>query len=186
MSTKKELWLPVGKVISDSGEEFDFTNNLLASNRGRIFVLPCRRGRIKKYMSGYIVEGREAGGQHMQIGLTDNNNKHAFFYVHRLIAFAWLDKKPHQNVVMHIDDNPTNNNIENLRWGTQKENLQDAANKRKGGPKKKYSNDLLWEIFNRREKGESLKAINKMYSFVPKSTIQHMTSGKMLRDRKLL
>lgn len=42
--------------------------------------------------------------------------------VHRLVAIAFipnLDNKPN---VDHIDTNPSNNNVENLKWVTQKEN----------------------------------------------------------------
>lgn len=185
MATFKELWNPLTKVISDSGEEFDFTDIVAVSNRGKVFVYPHKRK--KSFMSGYIVEGRPAGGEHMQIQLTDINGKKAFFYVHRLVAFAWLNRKAHQNTVMHLDDNPMNNCVDNLRWGTQQENMKDAVKKgKKCGPDRKYSNDLIWEVFKRREMGESIESIRTAYSDVTRSTIQHMTSGKMLRDRKLL
>lgn len=185
MATLKELWNPLTKVINEAGDEFDFTGIVGVSNRGKVFVYP--HARKTKYMSGYIVEGRPAGGEHMQVSLTDINGKKAFFYVHRLVAFAWLDRKPHQNTVMHLDDNPKNNCVENLRWCTQSDNVQDAVDKgrKKGGPERKYSNDLIWEIFKRRERGEAIESIRAAYPNVRRSTIQHMTSGKMLRDRKL-
>jgi hypothetical protein len=184
--TKKELWNPLTKVVNDSGIEFDFTDLVSVSNRGKVFVHPYQRN--ENFLSGYIVEGRPAGGEHMQISLTDKNNKKAFFYVHRLVAFAWLEKKPHQNDVMHLDDNPMNNCVENLRWCTHSENMQDIHNKgrRMPGPERKYSTDLIWEVFRRRERGESIDSIRAAYPNVTRSTIQHMTSGKMLRDRKVL
>lgn len=44
--------------------------------------------------------------------------------VHQLIAEAFLGPKPFENaVVMHLDDNPMNNRVDNLKWGSQKENL---------------------------------------------------------------
>lgn len=51
-------------------------------------------------------------------------------YVHRLVAFAFLkEPEPHQNVVMHKDDDPSNNVRSNLRWGTDGDNVQDKIDK---------------------------------------------------------
>lgn len=48
-----------------------------------------------------------------------NNKK-----VHQLICEAFHGPKPFEGaVVMHKDDNPLNNHKDNLKWGTQKENL---------------------------------------------------------------
>lgn len=44
-------------------------------------------------------------------------------FVHRLVASAFCDNPNGYNVVDHIDTNPTNNNVENLRWTTQRGNL---------------------------------------------------------------
>ena len=30
---------------------------------------------------------------------------------------------------MHLDDNPKNNRVSNLKWGTQKDNVYDAISK---------------------------------------------------------
>ena len=46
------------------------------------------------------------------------------FKIHRLVCEAFHGPAPEgQNIVMHIDDDPTNNTPENLKWATQKENL---------------------------------------------------------------
>ena len=48
----------------------------------------------------------------------------ASYKIHRLIAEAFLGPSPFDGaVVMHIDENSANNRPSNLRWGTQKENL---------------------------------------------------------------
>lgn len=48
--------------------------------------------------------------------------------VHRLIADAYIPKVDGKNFINHIDGNKSNNNIFNLEWCTQKENLQHAWN----------------------------------------------------------
>jgi hypothetical protein len=44
--------------------------------------------------------------------------------VHRLVCEAFHGPPPFEKaVVIHIDENALNNRPENLRWGTQKENM---------------------------------------------------------------
>ncbi len=46
------------------------------------------------------------------------------YKVHRLVAEAFHGPSPFPRaVVMHLDENPRNNSVDNLKWGTQKENL---------------------------------------------------------------
>lgn len=40
---------------------------------------------------------------------------------------------------MHLDDNPLNNKVDNLIWGTQKMNITDAINKGRLKLKGKYN-----------------------------------------------
>lgn len=51
------------------------------------------------------------------------------YQVHRLVALNFITNKMGVPNVLHIDDNPKNNIVSNLRWGTQKENIQDCHNK---------------------------------------------------------
>lgn len=46
------------------------------------------------------------------------------YKVHQLVCEAFNGEKPFDGaVVMHLDENAANNRASNLRWGTQKENL---------------------------------------------------------------
>lgn len=48
--------------------------------------------------------------------------------VHRLVAHYFLPSRPSQrHEICHIDGNKLNNDCENLRWGTRKENADDRT-----------------------------------------------------------
>jgi len=52
------------------------------------------------------------------------NKKHKTYRVHRLVAEAFLEKPINKNIVNHKDFNALNNNVENLEWCNQYENVQ--------------------------------------------------------------
>ena len=53
--------------------------------------------------------------------------KQTAHYVAHLVAYAFLPpKKPTDQVVRHLNDDPTDNRVENLAWGTHKDNAQDS------------------------------------------------------------
>jgi hypothetical protein len=52
-------------------------------------------------------------------------------FVHRLVARAFLGEQPFSNAcVLHADDDPSNNAVANLRWGTRKDNYLDRMKNR--------------------------------------------------------
>ena len=51
------------------------------------------------------------------------NGKMKMFSVHRLVALAFLENPDNKPMIDHIDNNTANNNVKNLRWATQKDNL---------------------------------------------------------------
>jgi len=62
------------------------------------------------FMRPHIVKG----GYH-QIGLYDNN-KQKQYYIHRLVGEHYIPNPYNYKEVDHIDRNPNNNDISNLRW----------------------------------------------------------------------
>ena len=89
--------------------------------------------------------------------------------VHRLVALAFL-WDIEWKVVMHLDDNPLNNCVNNLRIWTHKENTQDMVSKWRGKPwgnKVKIIND---DIINTISSWLSIKQIMEKY-WVHRNTV---------------
>lgn len=118
MTDDIEIWKP---VPSKPG--------IMASSYGRI-VLPeseamMPNGGIRKYKPkptfGYAVKANKTA-RHEYMGLL--NRKFGNLKIHRLVceAFHGPANLP-KMVVIHLDENAKNNRPENLKWGTQKENL---------------------------------------------------------------
>jgi len=51
------------------------------------------------------------------------NNKYKGFKIHRLVALHYVPKIEGKDYVDHIDGNKLNNNVNNLRWVTHLENM---------------------------------------------------------------
>lgn len=54
------------------------------------------------------------------------NGKCYYEYIHRLMAKAFIPNPCEHNIVRHLDDIPNNNDLNNLAWGTQKDNQRDS------------------------------------------------------------
>ena len=118
MSSRFEVWNPVRSVPE-----------LEASSLGRVRRKPYERdmpnGGIRTYTFrptyGYRVPVSGLAGFRMTLQIKGMNKT---FKIARLVCDAFHGLPPEgRNVCMHIDDDPGNNRPENLRWGTQKENM---------------------------------------------------------------
>ena len=49
------------------------------------------------------------------------------YFLHRLLAEAFIPNPEGKPEVDHIDGNPQNNSLDNLRWATHKENLNNPV-----------------------------------------------------------
>ena len=74
--------------------------------------------------------------KYIRVGLS-KNGKVKLLLVHRLVAQAFIENPNNYECVMHIDDNPLNNNMNNLMWGTRYMNSQDM--KLKGRARNQYT-----------------------------------------------
>ena len=61
------------------------------------------------------------------VGVVLNHGEHkAYKYLHRLIAEEFVPNPENLPIVRHLNDDPKDNRVENLAWGTQRDNAFDA------------------------------------------------------------
>lgn len=105
--------------------------------------------------------------------------------VHSLVAETFLGTRKEGMQVNHIDGVKTNNNVENLEYVTQSENLKHAfrLGLSKARPQHgshngyaKLTEEQVLEMREARRKGERYKAIAERYGVHP-NTVQKVCSG---------
>jgi hypothetical protein len=90
-------------------------------------VLSCKNARW-----GYRAEWRPLKAWpdsfgYLRVGVGWANGRQVFARVHTLVLEAFVGPCPEGMLACHDPDHtPTNNNVSNLRWGTQSENMEDA------------------------------------------------------------
>ena len=78
----------------------------------------------------YVTKERVTKGSVRKDGYCRVFLKRKTLYVHRLVLETFSGPAPTKtHVVMHKDDDPRNNDISNLSWGTQEENVLDMIRK---------------------------------------------------------
>ena len=56
------------------------------------------------------------------------NKKYKTYFIHRLVAEAFIPNLNNYPIINHIDENRSNNYVKNLEWCTQKQNVQHSIN----------------------------------------------------------
>lgn len=95
------------------------------SDQGRVRSLArcdSRGRRVKPRIMSQITQ--QSG--HMCVKLS-RDGSYRSAKVHQLVLEAFVGPRPDGCESLHYDDNPANNNIVNLRWGTRSENLRDRV-----------------------------------------------------------
>ena len=65
-------------------------------------------------------------------------NKSASFYLHRAVAILFLDNRENKRFVIHLDNDPLNNSIVNLKWVDRAELVEHQLKNPKRKTKKGY------------------------------------------------
>ena len=82
-------------------------------------------GIVRNKKSKKIIKPFNNGLGYLTVGFWINNNTFKKrFYVHRLVAMAFIENPFNKTEINHKDGNKQNNNINNLEWTTRSENLK--------------------------------------------------------------
>lgn len=110
--------------------------------------------------------------------------------VHRLVLDAFVGPKPPGHEGCHGDGNPANNRLDNLRWGTRSDNVQDAVRHGTHGtwtkklarsPRAMLNPDTVIQIKRRLSTGASCAEIAPEFG-VTRSAIYRIREGHNWAD----
>lgn len=110
-------------------------------------------GNVKNNKTNKILKNSIDRYGYYKINLS-KNNKGKHFKIHRLVAIHFIDNPDNKKCVDHIDNNPLNNHINNLRWATYQENNRNSK-------KKSNCSSIYKGVSKRNNKWETKIGINK-------------------------
>lgn len=132
----------MNKEIKEVWKNIDGYEHYQVSSLGNIRSLPryiyevSGKRRMKK---GIILAQSNTSTGYKKVELVDELGNRKSYKVHRLVAQAFIPNFSDKPNINHKDTNPHNNNVENLEWCTQKENVDysiEIGNK-------KYARDFI-------------------------------------------
>lgn len=126
-----ERWLPVVNFeglyeVSDRGRVRSVDRFIALKNH------PTLKGRLMKGRLLFQKLNRPAAGNYKrkQVALWKENREYTK-NVARLVAEAFIPNPQGFEWVLHLDDDATNNFVENLQWGDQKENVRQIVERQR-------------------------------------------------------
>lgn len=117
--------------------------NLFFSKNGNTYSKPSKPKWIE--IKFKVIKGR------LKANLHDGHGNRKKFGLHQLLAIAYIPNPDNLPCVCHRDDDKFNNNLDNLYWGTYKDNTMDCRNNGKFHelpkvPWNKFSNEKVEQM----------------------------------------
>ena len=84
------------------------------------------KGRTRRWPGKTLSPSNNGSTGHQFVRLWKNKKPHKMF-VHRIVLQTFVGPCPEGMECLHKDDNPSNNHVKNLRWGTRSENAKEGV-----------------------------------------------------------
>ena len=90
-------------------------------------------GNVRNKKTKAVLSQEDTGNGYLCVGLQIDKGVYKKTRVHRMVAMAFLEfqRTEERNEVDHINGNKSDNSVDNLRWCTHKENMNNPVTVRK-------------------------------------------------------
>ena len=90
-------------------------------------------GNVRNKNTKVVLSQEDTGNGYLCVGLQMDKGVYKKTRVHRMVAMAFLEfqRTEERNEVDHINGNKSDNSVDNLRWCTHKENMNNPVTLRK-------------------------------------------------------
>jgi hypothetical protein len=131
--TKAKPELPVIDLHGETWKDITgFEGQYQVSNKGRIKTLArtfiVKSGKRYRRRSQLYKQHDDCKRGYLKVML-HKNGKHQSFFVHRLVGIAFIPNQHNKRTINHKDGIKTNNNVENLEWATDSEQIKHSFDK---------------------------------------------------------
>ena len=115
-----QIELKIKKLELEILKDLDYEMFLPIEGYDNYFI--SNFGNIKNSKTNKILKQHNQRQGYKLVSLK-KDGKWKLLSVHRLVGIAFLENLDNKPMIDHIDNNPGNNNVKNLRWCSQKDNL---------------------------------------------------------------
>jgi hypothetical protein len=171
------LWTEIIEDDTDLEGEIwlEYKDKLFVSNKGRIWFK-----NIKHPYKTYGSKRKEDG--YFTVSLNSKSLK-----VHNIVALVFIGEKPtEEHTIDHIDNNKSNNNVENLRWATKSEQAINRTNIRQIEVYNILDNNIIDRFNSQKDCCEKYSVHPSIISNALEFGISHFNRGRQLGSHKYL
>jgi len=147
--------------------------NYFITKEGKVWSSPKSTSNKKgKFLTSWL----EGGGKYPTVSLCKDGKLYKKF-IHHLVLETFIGPRPNGMECRHLDGNPSNNKLENLCWGTHRENMKDRIKHKtqvdnsgeKHGMAKLKESDVRMIIYMYRTGEFTQQEIAEIYNVDPRS-----------------
>lgn len=121
------------KELTKRGKPVDTLSKLKEMQlKGKFKIIPnfteygvTYHGRVwSRKWNRFLKPSLQAGG-YLFVRICNDQGKKKTLRLHQIVMLAFVGPVPPEHMIRHLDGNPKNNHIDNLKYGTAQENVND-------------------------------------------------------------